>query len=166
MKKVVHINTCTSEVVDVEAKDYWHDLVDRWEDYKDWLTAGGQELAVHYSKLAPSSKRGVLPRTRIVALDNPDDPVHFLNETLVYTNAETMTAIYRVDGVGAYTMRNYIAVQTIEELEPGKCRITISSHFDADPESAEEAEGGTKWFHNMIITRGAENSRLLASKAK
>lgn len=168
MEKVVRISTCVSDVVDVKAEDYWYSLVDRWEDYKEWLTIGGQELAVLYSKLAPSAVPGAFPRTRIVAMDNPDEPfgLHFLNETLIYANHDTMTIMYRVDGFGNFSMRNYIAVQTIDELGPGKCRITISSHFDALPEYAEKNESGTKWFHGEIIHRGAANSALIVEKYK
>lgn len=168
MEKVIRVSTCVSDVVDVNAEDYWYCLVDRWEDYKEWLTIGGQELSIHYTRLAPSSKRGVLPRTRIVALDNPDEPFgnHFLNETLIYANHDTMTIIYRVDGFGNFSQRNYIAIQTIDEIEPGRCKITISSHFDALPEYAEKNENGAKWFHGEIIRRGAANSALIVEKYK
>lgn len=166
---VVRVNTHTTDIVECDPHEYWEMLVNRWEDFKHWLTAGGQELAVISSTLAPGSKKGVFPRTRIIHLDNPDEPtgIHHLQETIFYANPKTMTMFYRVDGIGNMMLRNYVAVQTIDEVEPGKCRITISSHFDTTPEFAEVAEGGTKWFHNTIIHNGAENSRLIfAEEAK
>lgn len=163
---VARINTYTSNIVDCTPQEYWEMLVNRWEDYKYWMTAGGQELAVVSSSLAPGSKRGEYPRTRIIHLDNPDEPsgIHYLQETIFYANPSTMTMFYRVDGIGTMLMRNYIAVQTIDEVEPGKCKVSISSHFDTTPENAEEAEQATKWFHNYIICTGAENAHLIAEQ--
>lgn len=168
VKEVARINTHTTDIVDCDPNEYWEMLVNRWEDFKYWLTAGGQELAMVSSTLAAGSKRGVFPRTRIIHLDNPEEPtgIHFLQETIFYANPQTRTMFYRVDGIGNMYLRNYIAVQTIDEVEPGKCRITISSHFDTLPEYAEAAEGATKWFHDTIIHRGAENATLIAAKER
>src|SRR3546814_10327840 len=80
-------------------------------------------------------------------------------ETLIHADPEARRIYYNVEGVAAGGMRNYLATTYVDEVGPGRARITCESSFDvpADAE-VEPVKAFLEAVYNLSVIQGMERA--------
>jgi hypothetical protein len=69
---------------------------------------------------------GVTPRTRILRFSSG----LVMRETLLHQDDEARHIYYNIEGIGAHSIRNYLATTDVDEIADNACQIAISARFD------------------------------------
>jgi hypothetical protein len=73
-------------------------------------------------------------------------------ETLLHVDHEARFLYYNMEGEGPFGLRNYLATTEVDDLGPGRCRVTCSGRFDL-PEGApaDLVKGAIESVYDSII---------------
>jgi len=156
MSRYTRVRPQLSDEVAVDAADYWKLLLD-WPAILDWMRVEGRPVPLVKVELAPGHVVGKLPCTRNCIFDVARLPPgivipEMVPETLLHVDHEAMFIYYNMEGEGPFGLRNYLATTEVDDLGPGRCRVTCSGRFDLPAAApAELVKGAIESVYDSIV---------------
>ena len=144
--------------VDISADDFWAMLRD-WPSVMKWAAKGeGAPAPLADTYLKDGDDVNVLPCTRLCIIDttgNSHPPV--FEETLIHADPEARRLYYTVLGFDPDSVRNYMATTAVDDIGPGRARVTCWSMWDAPTaEAAAQAQAFMESVYSKNIVHGIE----------
>lgn len=135
--------------VDVPAEAFWK-VLRAWSNIADYMPKENPPIAISSSRLKAGHSLDNLPCTREVVSPTKDGPILF-EETLLHLDDETRTLYYRIEGVSLGGLRNYLAINEVDDLGDGRSHVRLHARYDLPSESSAEA---TRELLEDIYERG------------
>lgn len=139
MVEVFRVSGFHQGIINADIEEVWA-LVTDWGSltwFDDATNTDGMKLMTTWLEGEP----GVVPRTRVMARGEgaaaQGAPVENREVLLVEDSIAHRLYYDATDGF-APGIRNYVATWCFDELDSGRCRMTISSNFDCVPASTGE----------------------------
>lgn len=156
MTKFKRAGAFSAGEVDVSADDFYAMLRD-WPAVMKWAAKVNPPAPLVDTTLKAGSDVNVLPCTRVCHFDTTTGFPPTFEETLIHADAEGRRIYYNVEGVAAGGMRNYLATTFVDEIGPGRCRVTCSSSFDVpEDSSADDVKNFLEAVYERSVIRGIE----------
>lgn len=134
MARYNRVRAQLSDEVGVSASAFWDVLLD-WPAILDWMREEGRPVPLSRVTLKPGHKLGEVPCTRDCWFETEKLPPgiaipNLVQETLLHADPVARVIYYNMEGVGPFGMRNYLATTEVDEIGPGRCRVTCSGRMD------------------------------------
>jgi Polyketide cyclase / dehydrase and lipid transport len=155
-----------SAEVDVSAEAFWRMLRD-WKSLMEYAPSGDNVTAPLVKvELKAGHRNEILPCTRVAYFDTTKGFPPFFEETLLHADPEARRVYYNIEGVASGGMRNYLATAVIDELGPGRARVTCSSTFDLPLETpAAPIKEFLESVYDEVIIQGIATAVKLQKKS-
>jgi len=152
--------------VDVPADDYFAMLRD-WPAVMKWAAKEDPPVPLTGTTLKEGHDVDVLPCTRVCHIDTSSGFPPVFEETLLSSDPVARRIYYRVEGVAAAGMKNYYATTFVDEISPGRSRVTCSSTFDVpDERSAQMVKAFLEAVYDRSVINGIAAAVKREAKAK
>jgi len=156
MSRYIRMTANVSGEVEADAEAFWNILMD-WPAILSWMRAENPPVKLTKVELAPGHRVGQIPCTRLCHVDDsglpPDLKIPPVSaETLLHADHEARMIYYCIEGEGPFGMRNYLATTEVDEITPGRARITCSGRWDLPTGTPRDlVQSAVKSIYDSII---------------